>query len=405
MVSEKTLKQWKAWFVEERGVEPTIANGLGRDVADNENLQRLWLSSDGKPEPGIPPVRGKVWFGRGKGRKPSRGLLLLCGEEVSPLVLTLPNRGKQDGGRDGSSKPKSAPLKPPFQWRCRRCGEGFTAYNPKIHCGRSPRQLAPVSEEGKAWFESYLSKTEWKYVPHQEAVGKLDYILNDAEANEVVNKAGESLEAILQGADLQVPEHFELYNVQTDNLRVSDLKERSKFASVLKKIVGWRKRKMKPKRSAPLGDIEKGHIFDELLTNTFSNLNTDSWSKGSRVSFHSDELGVTVAGTPDLGFMGIPVETKTSNILPCDPDVSKKMRMFRKKWHHNYTKQVALYLQGSENDWMMLLIISRTTGSFTVVPMTDGAIYPLRDEWRSWLEDSKIAEGLEAYKRDLAEEE
>ena len=127
--------------------------------------------------------------------------------------------------------------------------------------------------------------------------------------------------------------------------------------------------------------------------------------QGERVWFNCEELGVTVSGTPDISFRGIPIETKTIKMFPSETNDANQQGIFTYKWKTNYSKQVALYLQGSDREWMFLLIISRESGQFTLVPVNDVAINEMRKEWLKWISNEKYATKLDEYKKLIAEEE
>jgi hypothetical protein len=160
-----------------------------------------------------------------------------------------------------------------------------------------------------------------------------------------------------------------------------------------------------PKNSAPLGIIEIGHSFDELLSSTFENISSEEWRTGERVWFECEELGVTVSGTPDLSFQGIPVETKTLKVFPNEVNEANQQSIFTYKWKANYSKQVALYLQGGGHDWMLLLLISRESGNFTLVPVDDSAMTKMRADWNKWAADKKYSSKLKEYRQLISEEE
>jgi hypothetical protein len=241
-------------------------------------------------------------------------------------------------------------------------------------------------------------------MPHLEVTTGLVGVIDDEEANALAKEAGDSLEKILNGEDMSTPKYFDLYNERTRYLRVSDLKEHSKFKRVINRIASWRVAKQKPVGKAPLGVIEIGHAFDEFLGETFENIQSDDWAKGERVLFDCEELGVSVGGTPDLNFKGVPVETKTLRVFPHEvPEDKNQKSIFKYKWKRNYAKQTALYLQGVDNEFMLLLLISRESGSFTVVPVCDEALEGMRENWVVWAENYQTQ--LDAYKQLIAEEE
>ena len=84
---------------------------------------------------------------------------------------------------------------------------------------------------------------------------------------------------------------------------------------------------------------------------------------------------------------------------------SKIKSIFTYKWKTNYCKQAALYLQGSEVDWMLLLLISRDSGKFTLVPVNDDAMTKMREGWNEWVADKEYSKKLEEYRNLISEEE
>jgi hypothetical protein len=229
-------------------------------------------------------------------------------------------------------------------------------------------------------------------------------VVEDKEADAVAKKAGESLAQILNETEMAPPKFFDMYNQMTNYIRVSDLKEHSKFKRVIHNIAKWRKTERKAMKNSPLGMIEIGHAFDEFLTETFENINSEEWVRGQRVRFDCEELGVSVGGTPDLNFQGVPVETKTLRVFPHEvPEDNNQKSIFKYKWKRNYSKQAALYLQGVENEYMLLLLISRESGAFTVVPVNDEAMEGMRENWVVWAK--KYKKQLDAYKQLISEEE
>ena len=92
-------------------------------------------------------------------------------------------------------------------------------------------------------------------------------------------------------------------------------------------------------------------------------------------------------------------------MFPSETNDANQQGIFTYKWNTNYSKQVALYLQGNDREWMFLLIISRESGQFTLVPVNDVAINKMRNEWIKWISNEKYATKLDEYKKLIAEEE
>ncbi|MBT4060226.1 MAG: hypothetical protein HOE69_08010 [Euryarchaeota archaeon] len=419
---EATLSEWKKWYAENRADECTVIGRKDEEFDDNEVFKRLWNVQDGKPPEGGEAFNSKAW--RKRGVIPAPGLVIVTGPGHSPLILTnearkhafnagqnakkgsRKNGGKtdSDGNKQQDKKPASRALNKPYNWRCRDCGEMFEANQPEIHCHSKPRQRADVSPDSTKWFNDFLEQVEWTYIPHHEISNGLVGVVEDKEADAVAKKAGESLAQILNETEMAPPKFFDMYNQMTNYIRVSDLKEHSKFKRVIHNIAKWRKTERKAMKNSPLGMIEIGHAFDEFLTETFENINSEEWVRGQRVRFDCEELGVSVGGTPDLNFQGVPVETKTLRVFPHEvPEDNNQKSIFKYKWKRNYSKQAALYLQGVENEYMLLLLISRESGAFTVVPVNDEAMEGMRENWVVWAK--KYKKQLDAYKQLISEEE
>ena len=390
---EATLSGWKNWYSENRSEKYNIAYNIKETINEDTVLVRLWISQDGKAPKNAKKYSNKVWIK--KGVKPANGLVIVNATGESPLLLTTKN----------SFLLKVNSLTKPYLWRCRNCGQLLKSNSPIIHCSTNARQLAHISQETTNWFNSFIENIQWKYFPHSEISKGQIGVIEDEEINKIANEAGRDLEKILKNSTLNSPKFIELYNYKTRYLRVSDLKDYKKFQMVIGKIAQWRKSKPKPNRNAPMGMIEIGHAFDELLQQTFNSISSEEWGLGERVWFNCEELGVTVSGTPDISFRGIPIETKTIKMFPSETNDANQQGIFTYKWKTNYSKQVALYLQGSDREWMFLLIISRESGQFTLVPVNDVAINEMRKEWLKWISNEKYATKLDEYKKLIAEEE
>jgi hypothetical protein len=146
--------------------------------------------------------------------------------------------------------------------------------------------------------------------------------------------------------------------------------------------------------------IELGHVLDEFFDTLFSKIGTENWGKGERVHFNCEQLGLSVTGSPDLKFSGIPVEMKTTKILPTKGMNKDAIKRFRNKWKTNYLPQIAMYSHASSVDWMYLLLISRKTGDFTILPV-DGRekIEKLQNNWAKWSQQKRIRNLLLEYSR------
>jgi len=410
---EATLKDWKVWYSENRSEDYKIVDDIEEKIVDDLLLVRLWIAQDGKAPKGVIKYQSKVWKNKkSKGTDPAKDLVIITSSGQPPLILThkkSPLLSEKENRKKGEEKSKQNPtyrhLSKPFQWRCKDCGEQFESNRVEIHCSRTPRQLSKVSKESKKWFEEFLNEIEWEFVPHHSISKGQIGVIDNQKADSIAEEAGKELEKILNSVEMKLPEVFELYNYKTRYLRVSDLKDYRKFKQVISKIAEWRKLKVRPIRTAPVGIIEIGHAFDEFLSSNFKNISSDDWDSGERVWFECKELGVTVSGTPDLSFQGIPVETKTVKLFPFEVEDKNQQSIFTYKWKTNYCKQAALYLQGSEVDWMLLLLISRDSGKFTLVPVNDDAMTKMREGWNEWVADKEYSKKLEEYRNLISEEE
>ena len=103
-------------------------------------------------------------------------------------------------------------------------------------------------------------------------------------------------------------------------------------------------------------------------------------------------------------FRDIPVETKTVTFLPHEGD-QKQRKIFQYKWHGNYLPQVAMYLEGTDREWMLLMLVSRQSGVFTMLPITGVKMKTLRQRWSKLLKDDELAEQVAAYRNDIDSEE
>ena len=120
---------------------------------------------------------------------------------------------------------------------------------------------------------------------------------------------------------------------------------------------------------------------------------------GLKVNFKCRELGISVTGTPDLNYNGMPVEMKTTNELLVEGEETlENVRGFKLKWKSNYLPQLAMYSDACDMDWMLLLLVSKKTGRFSVIPVDGRAkLEMLREEWAVWSKDEKTMEKIEKY--------
>ncbi|MDP6324690.1 MAG: hypothetical protein QF684_03890, partial [Candidatus Thalassarchaeaceae archaeon] len=111
------------------------------------------------------------------------------------------------------------------------------------------------------------------------------------------------------------------------------------------------------------------------------------------------ELGISVTGTPDLDYKGIPVEMKTAKTLIVKgEEPGEKVSTHRSKWKSNYLPQLAMYSDAKDMEWMLLLLISKKTGRFSVIPVNPNAkLAELRKDWKEWSKDKQLMKKLEKY--------
>ena len=115
--------------------------------------------------------------------------------------------------------------------------------------------------------------------------------------------------------------------------------------------------------------------------------------------FECTEMGIRVSGTPDLEYNGIPVEMKTTRALPIkDEPELEKFSTQKSKWKNNYLPQLAMYSDACGMDWMLLLLISRETGKFSLIPVdARDKLESLRKDWKKWTKDRKLMTKLGKY--------
>ena len=304
--------------------------------------------------------------------------------------------------KDGRQK-----LTPPYHWRCRICSTIGQSETLGRHCEVNVRQLSPVSEKTKLWFNRFLDETSFSFIAPNR-LRKMHGMIFDSEKIELAIQAGNELEKLFSDLDLSCPTKFEVYNPQTDHIRVSDLKKKGDrpekhylggLEPALFSSIKYKNETIPHMTKAPKGGpIEIGHVFDELLTDMTNSINSDSWNRGEQVKFDCTELGMCVTGTPDLDYKGIPVEMKTAPALIVDGEEPKvKHRTYASKWR-GYLAQLAMYSDAKGMDWMLLLLISKRTGRFSLIPVNAHIkLEALRGRWKEWAKDDITIQLLEQY--------
>ena len=107
-------------------------------------------------------------------------------------------------------------------------------------------------------------------------------------------------------------------------------------------------------------------------------------------------------------YEGIPVEMKTTARLPTSKMKNKSRKNFASKWRTNYLPQIAMYSHACELEWMFLLLISKETGEFSIIPVNGKEkMKGLRQKWKSWVDNGgKLMENITRYRKlGLNEEE
>ena len=397
VVLEQTLAEWSSWFVGNRGSKFEIYSTSTVDLKPETMLTRIFAAADGKvPKKGY-HLTGSAW--EVPKNKPKNHLILLYGEGHPPLILAIPD----DLGRIENCATKAqstVKLTPPYMWRCKVCRTIGKTQVLEPCCEVKVRQLAPLSDFAKNWFSEYAVSASFKFIPPSE-ISNMPGISQDQTALNQAIKAGTELEQIFKQQQKVCPEVFEVYGGKTHHIRVSDLKKRKDFLSALSSAVKHKGKKIPPIKSAPSGNmIELGHVLDEFFDTLFSKIGTENWGKGERVHFNCEQLGLSVTGSPDLKFSGIPVEMKTTKILPTKGMNKDAIKRFRNKWKTNYLPQIAMYSHASSVDWMYLLLVSRKTGDFTILPV-DGRekIEKLQNNWAKWPQQKRIRNLLLEYSK------
>ncbi len=395
---EQSFSHWQKWFSENRSSEYSVLTTLDEEPESFPKLVRLFTPQDGKkPKKGV-LIRGSIW--KEKYAKPRDGIIVLFSKGSHPLALCPPDNIPSI---PTMQKNKTVKLDPPYHWRCRVCSTTGQSEELGRHCGANVRQLSLVSEETKNWFQKLLDETTFSFV-RPDNLRKMPGMVLDAEKIEVANNAGEELERAFSKMEFSCPTVFEVYNSQTDHLRVSDLKKSTTkgrgFEPALDSSLKYADKPIPPVKKVPMGGpVEIGHVFDELMTGITNSIISDSWKKGRKVQFECAELGIRVTGTPDLEYNGIPVEMKTTRDLIVSGEKSlEKYSTQKGKWKTNYLPQLAMYSDARGMEWMLLLLLSKETGRFSVIPVNPRKVKEsLRKEWRQWAKNRKLMRKIEKY--------
>lgn len=410
---EKVFDEWIKWFKATYETEPIVLYGKGINDSKQQQLIRIWISANGEVPPGGKLLTQSIFLDKKK-TKAANGLVIFRAKGNPPIIfstnsyiaegdLKFNQRSKKKSvdkkakKTSGNEKRRSLPLKKPFHWRCRECGEVGESEILEKHCGLQPKQLAPLSDEGKIWFEKFLDSVEWKYVSIDKLM-TIPNISNENKALLIAEEAGRSLEQIMRGLSLECPSHYELYDRRNTHLRTSDLKTKKGFNDALKDSIKNHGKILSAMRTAPIDKIELGHIFDEFLTNICELVVSDIWKKGEKIRYYSPSLRVAVTGTPDLKYLDIPVEMKTIENLPYRHIETNKKNNFRSKVKSNYMTQVSIYSKAVGRRWLLVLLISRQSGEFTILPMSNVEYLPrLEKKLINWSEEPESALLLKKY--------
>ena len=410
---ERVFDEWIKWFQATYETEPIVLYGKGINDSKQQQLVRVWIPSNGEV-----PTDGKILtqsiFLDKKKRKAAEGLVIFRAKGNTPIVFSTKSyiaegdlkfnqlpENKSIGNKvktiKGKEKGRSLPLKKPFHWRCRGCGEVGVSEILEKHCDLQPKQLAPLSDEGKIWFEKFLDSVEWKYVPIERLM-TIPHISNESKALVIAEEAGRSLEQIMRGLSLECPPHYELFDRRNTHLRTSDLKTKKGFNDALKDSIKNHAKNLSAMKTAPIDKIELGHIFDEFLSNVCDLVVGDIWKKGEKIRYYSSTLKVAVSGTPDLKYLDIPVEMKTIESLPYSHIGQNKKSNFRSKVKTNYMTQVSIYSKAVDRQWLLVLLISRQSGEFTVLPMSNVTYLPrLEKKLIQWSKEPESVILLDKY--------
>ena len=394
-ILEGTYDDWKQWFVENRASKFEVFSASPVEITPDTVLLRIFAPPDGRvPKDGY-HLTGPTWDIREQ--KPKDYLILLYEKGQPPLILAIPDHTELIENC-ATKKQSIQKLSPPYSWRCKVCKTTGESEVLQECCGIRVRQLAPISDYARKWVADFAISASFQFIPVSK-ISDMPNISQNKDALKNALNAGMELEQILRNQNFECPDSFEVYDKKTHHIRVSDLKNKKDFLKALSSVVKHRGKKIPPKKNANFANlIELGHVFDEIFNSIFSKNKTKNWSIGERVHFNCEQLGLSITGSPDLKYSGVPVEMKTTNILPTKEMDKKTKKGFRRKWVQNYLPQIAMYSHASSIDWMYLLLISRQTGDFTILPV-DGReeIEKLQKKWDKWSREKSIRKLLAKY--------
>ena len=396
---EQPFSDWQRWFSENRSTEYSVLTTLDKEPDAFPTLTRIFTPQDGrKPKAGV-SIQGSIWEIRNT--EPKDGLIVLFSEGKAPLVLAPP---EYIPSLPVVKKEETRKLTPPYLWRCRVCSTTGQSEKLGKHCGVNVRQLSRVSDESTNWLQNFLDGKTFSFVSPAK-LKNLPGMIHTPEKIDLAIEAGMELERMLSEIRISCPDVFEVYNMQTDHLRVSDLKIKDNkrgrgFQPALASCLRYADKPLPTVKKVPSGGlIEIGHVFDELMADITNTFESELWNKGTRVMFECTEMGIRVSGTPDLEYNGIPVEMKTTRALPIkDEPELEKFSTQKSKWKNNYLPQLAMYSDACGMDWMLLLLISRETGKFSLIPVdARDKLESLRKDWKKWTKDRKLMTKLGKY--------
>ena len=397
---EASFSEWKEWFSENISSNYSVLTSLDINLDSLPLLIRLFTAQDGKAPKKAIRITGTIW--ETKNVKPKEDIVVIYSKGSPPLVLCPPEKISPIPQETTISE-STQKLTPPFHWRCRVCSAIGQSEKLERHCGVNVRQLSRVSKETKLWFEKFLETTTFTFIPPNQ-LKQMPGMIQDSEKIDLAIQAGNELQQLISNLDLSCPPYFEVYNPQTDHIRVSDLKKKEGRGKGLKgalvSALKYIEKDIPPMQKAPKGGpIEIGHVFDELFDYITNSISSNSWNKGAKVKFDCKELGLCVTGTPDLDYNSIPVEMKTAKSLLVEgEEPSENKNTYKSKWKTNYLPQLAMYSNASGMEWMLLLLISKKTGRFSVIPVNPKAkLAALRKDWEKWSRDKGLMNKLEQY--------
>lgn len=397
---EASFTEWGEWFSENRSANYSVMTTLDINLESASRLIRLFTAQDGKVPKKAIRITGTIWAT--KNVKPKDNLVVLYSKDSPPLVLCPPDKISLIPQAATISQ-STQKLNSPYHWRCLVCSTTGQSETLERHCGVNVRQLSHVSKKTKLWFEKFLDQATFSFIPPNE-LKQMPGMIQDREKIEFAIQAGNELQELISDLDLSCPTTFEVYNPRTNHIRVSDLKKKEGrgkgLRGALNSAIKYVDELVPPMKTAPKGGpIEIGHVFDELFANITNSISSNSWNKGEKVKFDCTELGLSVTGTPDLDYNGIPVEMKTANsLLVKGEEPSGNMNTYKSKWKNNYLPQLAMYSDARGMEWMLLLLIAKQSGRFSVIPVNPKAkLAGLRKEWKKWTKDKRMMDKLEQY--------